>query len=116
MLPRCCTKVQEVNAPDHLCFVFPLQAGIFWSGAEGIRTHALRRAKAARYFARAFSSLQKPCKLPYFCVETFPGSSGDLLGLLHGCCTTAGFYAGPRNSSTWSAVATIPRAGVVRLT
>ena len=56
-------------------------------GAEGIRTHALRRAKAARYFAGSFRGLQNSCKQLYSCVDAFPSISGDLLGLLHGCCT-----------------------------
>src|SRR5215218_936689 len=59
----------------------------FSSGAEGVRTPDLRRAKAARYFARGFWSLQNACKWQYFCVDAFPSISGDLLGLLHGCCT-----------------------------
>jgi hypothetical protein len=56
-------------------------------GAEGIRTHALRRAKVARRFARLFQSLQNRCKSAYFLHDAFPSISGDLLGLLHGCCT-----------------------------
>jgi hypothetical protein len=63
---------------------------IFISGAEGIRTPDLRRAQAARYFAGRFSSVQNACKLSCFRVDTFPSISGDLLGLLHGCCTCLG--------------------------
>src|SRR5215211_3494248 len=61
----------------------------FSSGAEGVRTPDLRRAKAARYFARGFWSLQNACKLLYFCFDAILSMSGDLLGLPHGCCTRA---------------------------
>jgi hypothetical protein len=56
------------------------------SGAEGIRTPDLRRAKAVSYFARGFWSLQNPCKWALFRVIAFLSISGDLLVLLHGCC------------------------------
>ena len=46
------------------------------SGAEGIRTPDLRRAKAARYFAGVFSSLQNRCKRAYFLHDAFPELSG----------------------------------------
>ena len=74
-----------------LCLVrFTCKYVLFLSGAEGIRTPDLRRAKAARYFAGRFSSVQNACKLSCFRVDTFPSISGDLLGLLHGCCTCLG--------------------------
>ena len=49
----------QYEAPDKLCgfylsFTFYLQIRTILSGADGIRTHALRRAKAAQYFAEAF--------------------------------------------------------------
>ena len=44
-------------------------------------------AKAARYFARGFWSLQNACKSPYLLVGAFLKVSGYLLRLLHGCCT-----------------------------
>jgi hypothetical protein len=28
-----------------------------------------------------------PANVPILCLHAFPGISGDLLGLLHGCCT-----------------------------
>jgi hypothetical protein len=28
-----------------------------------------------------------PANVPNLCLDAFPGISGDLLGLLHGCCT-----------------------------
>ena len=31
------------------CLTFYLQIGTFWSGADGTRTHALRRAKAMKF-------------------------------------------------------------------
>jgi hypothetical protein len=31
--------------------------------------------------------LQNTCKWRYLCVDAFPSISGDLPGLLHGCCT-----------------------------
>jgi hypothetical protein len=31
--------------------------------------------------------LQNSCKFTYFCIGAFLGFCGDLLGLLHGCCT-----------------------------
>jgi hypothetical protein len=65
----------------------PCKTAYSRSGAEGIRTPDLRRAKAARYSAGAFWSLQNPCKQPYSRVKAFHSISGDLLGLLHGCCT-----------------------------
>jgi hypothetical protein len=36
--------------------------------------------------------LQNRCKSPYFLIGAFLKVSGDLLGLLHGCCTTAKAY------------------------
>ena len=63
------------------------KTALFISGAEGIRTPDLRRAKAAQYFASGFWSLQNSCKSAYFLLDAFPEFSGDLLGLLHGCCT-----------------------------
>src|SRR5215212_11755095 len=68
---------------------FILQIATFFSGAEGVRTPDLRRAKAARYFARGFWSLQNACKLLYFCFDAILSMSGDLLGLRHDCCTRA---------------------------
>src|SRR5215213_6874065 len=59
----------------------------FQSGAEGIRTPDLRRAKAARCFAASFRSMQNRCKQLYFRDDAFLCISGVLLGLLHGCCT-----------------------------
>jgi hypothetical protein len=66
-----------------LSLSFTCKSSDFRSGAEGIRTPDLRRAKAARWFAGAFWSLQNACTLPRFCVDAFPGISGDLPGLLH---------------------------------
>ena len=43
-------------------FNFLLVCRKFSSGADGIRTHALRRAKAARYVAGPFRGLQNSCK------------------------------------------------------
>ena len=57
------------------------------SGPDETRTRYLRRAKASQRFAGRFSSVQNTCKSGGFCVSTFPGISGDLLRLLHGCCT-----------------------------
>jgi hypothetical protein len=45
--------------------------------------------------------LQNSCKLPYLLIGAFLKVSGDLLRLLHGCCTGLGrTRAGPR-SGTW---------------
>ena len=66
---------------------FTCKSAYFVSGAEGIRTPDLRRAKAARYFAGLFRRLQNCCKCKYLAYYAFPKLSGDLLGLLHGCCT-----------------------------
>ena len=60
------------------------------SGAEGIRTSDLRRAKAAPYFAGPFWRLQICCKSLYFRHNAFLKFSGHLLRLLHGCCKSAG--------------------------
>ncbi len=57
------------------------------SGAGGMRTPDLRRAKATRHFAGPLRSLQNSCKQAYFYSIAFPVVSGGLLGLLHGCCT-----------------------------
>ena len=67
--------------------VKPLMCRGYRSGAEGIRTPDLRRAKAARYFAGAFWRLQNSCKSRFSCEEVLLKLSGHLLGLLHGCCT-----------------------------
>src|SRR5215217_1299550 len=86
--PRCYTGP---NAHHHLTPIGLLwKAVIFRSGAEGIRTPDLRRAKAARYFAGAFRSLQNSCKSPYLLFGALLKVSGYLLGLLHGCCTSLG--------------------------
>src|SRR5215208_6162639 len=56
------------------------------SGAEGIRTPDLRRAKAAQYFSHDFWSLQNSCKQAYFLDFAFPEQSGHSLRLLHSYC------------------------------
>jgi hypothetical protein len=43
---------------------FYLQISDFWSGAEGIRTPDLRRAKAERRFRGHSPSFEKPLKKP----------------------------------------------------
>src|SRR5829696_5487702 len=80
---------------------FILQIATFFSGAEEIRTPDLRRAKAARYFARGFWSLQNACKSSCFPIDAFLKVSGYLLGLLHGCCTRTGRNQGRPPSGTW---------------
>jgi hypothetical protein len=55
----------------------------FSSGAEGIRTPDLRRAKAASYFAGPFWSLQNSCKYACYSNNAFPEFLGHLLRLLH---------------------------------
>jgi hypothetical protein len=52
-----------------------------------VRTSDLCRAKAERWFAGGFWSLQNSCKCTYLVYEAILNSSGDLPGLLHGCCT-----------------------------
>jgi hypothetical protein len=59
------------------------------SGAEGIRTPDLRRAKAARHFVGPFRRLQNSCKQGHFYSIAFPGISGDSPRLLHKISTLA---------------------------
>jgi hypothetical protein len=81
--PRLVNEIGRGRADQQLYLTCKMQTSK--SGAEGIRTPDLRRAKAARYSAGDFWSLQNPCKSPCFCIDAFPSIAEDLLGLLHRC-------------------------------
>src|SRR4028118_1368894 len=87
LLHGCCTRAWLAVGEPILILSFTCKCPLLRSGAEGIRPPDLRRAKAARHFSEPFRSLQNSCKQAHFCSIAFPGISGDLLGLLHGCCT-----------------------------
>jgi hypothetical protein len=57
------------------------------SGPDETRTRDLRHARAARRFAGVFRRVQNACKWQHSDDGAFLSISGDLLGLLHGCCT-----------------------------
>src|SRR3712207_8926858 len=52
-----------------------------------------------RSVAGGFWSLQNACKTAYLVYDAFANISGDLLGLLHGCCTTARAYRSEEHTS-----------------
>ena len=84
----------QYDAPDQFkslyrSLAFYLQTSTFLSGAEGIRTPDLRRAKAVRWFAKGFWSLQNTCKRADSRENALLQFSGYHPGLLHGCCTDA---------------------------
>jgi hypothetical protein len=60
----------------------PSRSGRCWD-----RTSDLCRVKAARWFAGRFWRMQNTCKSKFSYENTLLQCSGDLLGLLHGCCT-----------------------------
>src|SRR5918999_3138650 len=84
---RCCTKALEhaddFSSSSRLTCKSP-QKG---SGPEGTRTPGLRHARAPRRFAGVFRCVQNACKWQHSDESTFSSISGDLPGLLHGCCT-----------------------------
>ena len=81
-------KRVESGTPTHSrIHGFTCKRALFNSGRCWFRTSDLCRVKAARWFAGGFWRLQNPCKSSYSCAVDFPNIAGDLLGLLHGCCT-----------------------------
>ncbi len=83
----CSTRPRISSAASTHPSRFTRKDAIFRSGAEGIRTLGLHRARMARHFVGPFRCLQNGCKSAYFVLNAFPRFSGDLLGLLHGWCT-----------------------------
>jgi hypothetical protein len=67
--------------------LFYLQTPAFRSGAKGIRTPNLRRAKPARCFAGECCSLQNTCKSDGLCARALPELSDDSRRLLHIECS-----------------------------
>ena len=71
--------------------IFTCKTQAFWSGADGIRTHALRRAKALRAFRvrpGVSACVTYTSLFPQIEEIGVPAAFAPVLvGLLHGCCT-----------------------------
>lgn len=87
--PGCCTGVRLAFEVLANVLHFTCKSRDFGGERCWDRPTVLCCMKAVGYIAGEFCSLQNCCKLPYFCGDTFPSFSGDLLGLLHVCCAPA---------------------------
>ena len=87
MLPGCCTRAPLTF--DVLIFAsrFSCKTLFSKSGAEGIRTPDLRRAKADSYCYGCSLLFKNSCKQAYSILCIVVSVRRCLSGLLHGCCT-----------------------------
>src|SRR5215212_4269611 len=80
-------KEPGINPGSHvLPTSFTCKTALFLGGLAWTRTRDLFLIRVAWRFSGDFQSLQNACKWQHSDEDTFLGISGDLLGLLHGCC------------------------------